>query len=257
MFKLKQKVFNKSILIAPVIITILTVLILTSSSTALASLSSNTNLNVPVIIGVNYQFGYEGEGDVSPGGTTDISGAATTSGLFIRDVTASSQDNQCSIDIPTGTIGLTEDLEPLTEISIAPAETPPEPPTDNSIIGIPYDFGPDGATFDPPVPVSLTYDPEQIPTGIDINDLKIAMYVTNPATGEKEWTVLSNIRIDPVTHTITGDTSHFTVFAIIVSYTPPVPAPAEPLQTNWGIVIGVAIAGVVVIIVLVFLLRRD
>ncbi len=43
---------------------------------------------------------------------------------------------------------------------------PPTPPEDFSVIGLVYDFGPNGATFDPPITLTITYDPALIPEGL-------------------------------------------------------------------------------------------
>lgn len=84
------------------------------------------------------------------------------------------------------------------------------------------------------------------------------MYAKNPVTGLMEWTVLTNIHIDPVTHTITGDTDHFTVFAVIVATPAPTTAETAPATpTNWNLIIGIAAGAVVILAVLLyFWLRR-
>jgi hypothetical protein len=226
MNKFKQKIFSKSILMALITTVILAVLILATGSSALAFNDDTPNIPEPGN-GVDRQGGYGGGGGGGggevPPGTTDITGIVTTAGSFIEDVNASSEDQQCSMFIPQGTVGLTEDLEPITYLSITPMSTIPDPPADTGIIGIPYDFGPSGATFDPPITITFKFDPTQLPPNTDINDLKIAIYTQNPDTGEMEWTVLSNIQINTETNTISGDASHFTAFAVLID----IPRPAE------------------------------
>jgi len=164
-----------------------------------------------------------------PAGTTDVRGMATSEGRFTSSVTAASEDKLCSLTIPKGTIGLDKDLKPLTQISVAPMTTPPAPPADSKVIGLAYDFGPEGATFQPPITVTFSYDPTKIPAGVNEKDLVLAFY--DKATGQ--WVTLSDIVVDPVTHTISGKTSHFTAFAILTIPAPaaapvPTPAPAPP-----------------------------
>jgi hypothetical protein len=224
MSKFKQKNHTRSILMALITTTILLVLVLATSSSALAF--NDDTPNTPEQVNDTDRQGYGGGAapeEPVPPGTTDISAVVTTSGRFLEDVIASSHDNKCSVFIPEGTIGLDADLKPITQLSIVPMTDPPDPPADNNIIGIPYDFGPTGATFDPPITVTFKFDPSEFPPNTDINDLKIAIYTPNPETGEMEWTVLTNIQIDPETGTISGEASHFTAFAIIA----PIVYPAE------------------------------
>lgn len=268
MSKLKQIVFNKKILIVSITTAILVVLLVMTNSTALAFIGGDSNSTESINTGENYQFGYEEEGEVLPEGTTDIRGAATTDGRFIVDVTASSQDNQCSVNIPTGTIGLTEDLQPITQLSVVPMTTIPTPPEGNDIIGVAYDLGPSGATFDPPITVTFTYDPDQV-TG-DPSNLKIAIYIKDKITGEYHWKTLTNIHVDPDTHTISGDTDEFTIFAIVAptpvettlaETTTPVqtttPAAPAATPTNWNLIVGIVAAVVIIaVVILYFSLRR-
>jgi len=109
------------------------------------------------------------------------------------------------------TVGKTNEGEPLSEISITEMEEPPVPPEDSSIIGLTYDLGPDGATFDPAITLTFTYDPADIPEGVDEGDLAIAMW--DEESGE--WIELTGCTVDPVTHTIIAPVSHFTAFTVL------------------------------------------
>jgi len=89
-------------------------------------------------------------------------------------------------------------------------ESPPPPPEDANIIGLPYDFGPDGATFDPPITFTWTYDPEALPEGVAEEDLVIAYYDEDAG----EWVELDCV-VDTENNVITASVPHFTCFAII------------------------------------------
>jgi hypothetical protein len=109
-------------------------------------------------------------------------------------------------------------------VTILPVTTtPPAAPAGKILIGIPFDFGPDGATFEPPVTITLNYDLTTLPEGTTADDLVIVYYDT--ATGT--WTELTDIVIDPVTGTISGQASHFTLFNVMSSPKAVVPEP-EP-----------------------------
>jgi len=90
----------------------------------------------------------------------------TLEGRFTEPVNATSGDKLCCLTIPKDTVGLDKDLKPLAKINIVPMATPPGPPADTKVIGLTYDFGPEAATFDPPVTITLSYDSTKIPAGM-------------------------------------------------------------------------------------------
>jgi hypothetical protein len=148
-------------------------------------------------------------------GTTSLSGKVTSSGQFTADVTAESSDDRCSITIPKGTVGLDANGNALKEITIEPMADPPPPPAQHNVIGLTYEFGPAGATFDPPITLTFTYDPSLIPAGISEESLVLAVW--NAETGEWDELVCT---VDPATNTITATISHFSLIAILVSTRP-------------------------------------
>ena len=149
---------------------------------------------------------------------TEVWSSTDLSGQFTEPVTIESRDGNVSIDIDKGTVGLDEDGQPLTEIIVDLVEDPPPPPAGSNLIGVPYDFGPDRATFDPPITMTFSYSPNQLPAGTDAEDLSIAYYDQDRG----EWVELAadDITVDPVTNTITARVSHFTQFSIIVHSAP-------------------------------------
>ena len=155
-----------------------------------------------------------------PPGVTDVSNYVTNEGVFVQEVIAQSEDSKVELTIGEGTTGLTEEGEPVSEISITEMEEPlPEPPADSETIGLTYELGPEGTTFSPAITITFSYDPNDLPAGINQENLVIAMW--NEGAGEAgEWVVLDNITVDTVNHTISGTVSHFTPFAVI-AYTAP------------------------------------
>ncbi|MDH5696743.1 MAG: hypothetical protein OEZ00_09145, partial [Dehalococcoidia bacterium] len=146
-----------------------------------------------------------------PPGITSLSGFVGGGGRFYFSVIASSEDDVCTLTIDSGTIGLTKDGKPLREISIMVTDEPPTPPEGAYIIGLAYDFSPDGATFEPPASLTFTYDPSLIPKGIDEENLVIALWDADAGN----WVVLDDCIVDPVANTITAPISHFTTFAVL------------------------------------------
>ncbi len=170
---------------------------------------------------VTYVSGSGGGGGVSappaaglPPGTSDVSGFVSDDGAFTETVVAESFDGKVELTIDEGTIGLIEG-EPLTEIAMTEMEEPPAPPAASSVIGLVYDFGPDGATFDPPITLTFTYDPALIPEGVAEENLVIAIWDEEAG----EWVNLAST-VDPEANTTTARVSHFTAFTVL-AYTRP------------------------------------
>jgi len=124
--------------------------------------------------------------------------------------TATSADGQLTLTIPEGTKALDKDGEPLESLEAAVDASPPDPPEYNHIIGLTYDFGPDEATFDPPITFIWTYDPDDLPEDVDEKELVVAYYDESA----DEWVEL-DCEVDTENGTITASVSHFTTFAIL------------------------------------------
>ena len=93
------------------------------------------------------------------------------------------------------------------------AEPPPLPEHSN-VIGLVYDFGPDRATFDPPITLCFTYNDSLIPARVAEDELVIAMWVES-AEGADKWAALEVYTIDTDANTICASVNHFTAFTIL------------------------------------------
>jgi hypothetical protein len=146
-------------------------------------------------------------------------------GIVQETFTATSPDGKLTITIPKGTKALDKNGNPLKSLTAAVDESPPDPPANANVIGLAYNFGPAGATFDPPITFTWSYDPAALPAGVSEEDLVIAYY---DATAGK-WVELQCV-VDTANNKITASVSHFTTFAIIGTVKPapvtPTPAPA-------------------------------
>ncbi len=132
-------------------------------------------------------------------------------GELLRTIEATSGDGNLTMNIPEGTVALDKDSDRLETLEVTINETPPDPPEDAYIIELAYDFTPDGATFDPPITLTWSYDPD-LPEGVAEEDLVVAYY--DEATGE--WVELDGV-VDTENNLITASVAHFTTFAIIGS----------------------------------------
>jgi hypothetical protein len=190
----------------------------------------------------------------------NISGNVTGNGTVTQPIVYSVLDGWAVLNIAQGTIALTATGGPLQSISVTEVcfGYPPAP-AGAYIIGCVYDYKPDGATFNPPITMTLKYDPGLLPAGVDASKLVIAFY--NTATSK--WEMVSGSVVDTVKHTISVQISHFTMFAVYaaapaVTPTPtvgptptvvPTPTPT-PTEEKGGLSGGV-IALIVILVVIV------
>jgi len=142
-----------------------------------------------------------------------------------------SEDEMLHIVVPEGTIVLDKDGEPLTSLELIINETPLPPPPEANIVGLPYDLGPDGASFD------------QIPLEVAEEDLVIAYYDEEAG----EWLVVPSV-VDMVNNTVTTLVDHLSTFTIMAPV--PIPAPAAftpsslsifPLEANIGETVSISV----------------
>jgi hypothetical protein len=175
-------------------------------------------------------------------GAVDVTEVINTSGQFTVDVTITTADEKVTVNIGEDVVGLV-DGQPLDEISVVEmtseeiSERLESLPTGSNVVSIPYDFGPTGAQFNPPITLTFIIDPTTVLEGT------IPTIVFWDATASA-WVELTNVTYDPVTGTVSGDTNHFTPFAVITkSATAPqptetiIPQPTltttpEPTQTT-------------------------
>ncbi len=137
-------------------------------------------------------------------------------GTFTEDLIFESDDGICQVTIGEGITGLTEDGEPLNELTIEEMGNPPTPPQDSAVIGLTYELGPEGASFDPAITLTFTYDPTLIPEGVSAENLLLATWDENA----NEWVVLEGSTVDVANHTISASVTHFSLFTTL-AYTHP------------------------------------
>jgi hypothetical protein len=228
-------------------------------------------------------------------GSTDVSDVVTNEGVFTETVTAISQDNHVSVTIPINTKGYTIDNNgnqvPISEITIEPSNAPTGANTIN-VLGQIYDLGPSGAHFEPPITLTFTYDPSKLLPGetpvITYWDtatgkwVEIKGGVIDPITGTitvqlSHFTVFAVQMVatppattpavtTPAVTTPAVTTPAVTTPAVTPAVTTPAvtPATTTPTQTttpvesttNWGLIIGIIVAAVIVIGLIIFFVMR-
>jgi len=151
---------------------------------------------------------------------TDVSGVVTEEGAFTEEVTIEPESGKAEITIEEDTTGQTKEGEPLSEIWIIEIDKEPSAPSGDTVtIGFHYDAGPHGTTFDQPITITLSYDPDDIPPRASERDLVIALW--DEAAGE--WVELEGCTVDMVNNTISAPVDYFGRYTIIAPVPPPPP----------------------------------
>ncbi|MFC2022512.1 hypothetical protein ACFLTR_04835, partial [Chloroflexota bacterium] len=154
---------------------------------------------------------------------TNVSNAVTANGTFTKNVTVAPAGTRGKIAIKKDTIGKTKEGQPLSEIWIIDIEKEPSAPSEGTTtVGYHYEAGPHGTTFDRPITLTFTYDPNDLPARASEEDLAIAWW-DEPAG---EWVVLGGSTVDTVNNAISVPVRHFSRYTIIS----PVPPPPEPIE---------------------------
>ena len=166
-----------------------------------------------------YFVGWSGDltGNDNPTEARIIEDTKITAHFFPEEIL--SEDNVLRVVFPTGTVVQDEDGTPLIGLEITINELPLPTPPEADIVGLPYELGPKGTTFDQPVAVNFSYDPAEIPQGIAEEDLAIAYY--NDVV--VEWLFLPSV-VDVASHTVITVVDHLSTFAVIAPIPPPLPA---------------------------------
>ena len=166
-----------------------------------------------------------------PAGALDLSQFLDSNGAIASQFLASSEDGNAGISISKGTRAR-KDGANIGYVSVSPLTSSPHPPPEKgAFVGQAYEFGPEGSTFDPPIMLSLVFDPAKFPSGLDIATLVLAFWdgQTN------QWIPVSDSRVDISGHRVTAPVGHFSLFGLIAY---PQKAPAALSVTGLNIVPG-------------------
>jgi len=131
-------------------------------------------------------------------------------------VEVTSADGRVTIFLGKDTACFDKDGKGLTTISVIEQETLPELPENCYAIGkAAYKLEPEGATFDPSLSLTLSYEDDAIPENVTEAGIYIAYYNATAGT----WVPLTS-QVNTRNNTVTAPVSHFTNFAIMGTATP-------------------------------------
>ena len=96
---------------------------------------------------------------VTPGPelSATLSAGPDATGVLTEDVQVVSDDGLAVLKVPRGTKVLDAQGQPLAAITVTAMRLPLR--DDAAWVGVAYEFGPEGATLDPPAPLTISYDP--------------------------------------------------------------------------------------------------
>ncbi|PJB49342.1 MAG: hypothetical protein CO103_06035, partial [Chloroflexi bacterium CG_4_9_14_3_um_filter_45_9] len=137
---------------------------------------------------------------------------------LITSVQFISNDSRVSLAIDKGTRLLDKDGRPLEHIQVTTTQSLPLPPEGAYIVGAVYELDPQGATVDPPLRLTLSYDPEELPEGVREGDVYIAPY--DEGMG---WSKSYYKSVDTKNHRVTTQVNHFAKFAVLAPIMPTSP----------------------------------
>ena len=181
----------------------------------------------------------------------DLSGIIDSSGVVQAgagrgDIGYGEAGWKAKLEITSGTQAVTEDGQPLQQISIQPNLEPPTPPPGDIIIGSAIDLEPSGATFSLPLSVTFEYDPDLLSKDINESEMLLAYFDTQL----QEW-CKCDYTVDTANHSIIGHISHFTTFSILAE---------DNSGMGWSltaIIILLELAAAALVIVFIILKRRS
>ena len=151
-------------------------------------------------------------------GITSTEGKIDNQGIITEAVFAPSVDNKCSVSLEEGVKALDKYGDPLSRIRIYELVNPPPPPDNCLIISPVYDIKPDGAVFEPSAGVTISYENNRVPDGV--NHEKLVLVTWDEATSQ--WIELEDLIVDPLANKISASTRHFSAFAVMAYTAPPV-----------------------------------
>jgi hypothetical protein len=180
----------------------------------------NENVYLEATPAEGYYFvGWGGdlEDNESPVYVRIINETTITAHFFPEEIV--SDDNRLHLVFPIGTAVRDKDGQPLAGLEIAVNGALLPSPHQAGIVGLPYELGPQGTTFDQPATLNFSYDPAEIPPEAAEEELALGYY--NEASGL--WTELPSV-VDTVNHIVSAPVEHLSTFAVIAPLSAPLPA---------------------------------
>jgi hypothetical protein len=141
---------------------------------------------------------------------TSLFGSINQDGAVNADIEAISFNMQARLFIPKGTRARDKIGNPLTAIRMFDLFAPNPAQAGTTIIGTVYEFGPQGATFDPPITLTIQYDDRNLPAGITEDMFCVANWDETTSTY-----VPIDFQIDKDANKTMAKVGHFSIYTIL------------------------------------------
>ncbi|MDO9332956.1 MAG: hypothetical protein Q7T57_00315, partial [Dehalococcoidales bacterium] len=174
-------------------------------------------------------LGGGGGGSTGPNPATNLTRFMDDSGVFIEDAEALSVDKMVKLLFPQGTrFTVSGGVGNSVIIKAVEKGKEPEAPNNAQIIGQAYNLEPAGASFNPPIRMTFSYNENSLPQGAQEKDMFIAWW----DVANSRWVPLKDCKVDETANTVTGSVEHFTMFATIADMSPPASFDVSSLSVN-------------------------
>jgi len=160
---------------------------------------------------------------------------------LLEGVNATSSDGSVRLDIASGTTLLDANSSAVSEITVEPVTAPATAPEGYTILKS-FAFTPEGATFNPGITITISFDASSVPAG---GTVALAYY--RASTGTWEFVTGMNNGDGTATFTLT----HFSDYTLMYRG-----ATKAASSSNVALWIGIAVAVILVLLVIVLLMRR-
>jgi hypothetical protein len=183
-----------------------------------------------------------------------IADRVNLNGVAFETISLKSPNGAAGLEIASGTKVLNKDGKPLEYIVMQESSEPSSPVPDDHIIGFAYNLLPERATFNPPLQLTIDYDPASLPQDSGEGNLTIAYYDAGHGWQKLESTV------DAGNHTVKATIAHFTQYALLYTAAADgqngASSGSYPAKISWTIVTVIFIAVIALILRFVYLPTR-
>jgi hypothetical protein len=167
-------------------------------------------------------------------------------GSILEAMRLSDDDGRCRVAVLEGTRALSAIGTPLGAIDVRTVLEPPLPPDGHYVVGQAIRLGPEGASFSPPVILTMSYDRASYSDKVIESTLVIASYDV-----EKERWVECESAVDAVSGTVVAQVGHFSTFALLGKS-----ANQSSASVGWALALGIIAAALTVGLVTFFVVNR-
>jgi len=120
--------------------------------------------------------------------------------------TAATPDGKARVDVPSGALSDSVVLS----VAAAPDSLLPSA-SDGRLVGPAYEYRPDGTQFSKPVWITIVYDPANVPAGAPESSIRLHTVQND------QWVPVSGSTVDTSLHSVTGQTTHFSLYGAIAA----------------------------------------